>query len=401
MSKITSEILAKVAPGTPKAKRDRFLTDFNAVLPRYGITTELRVSAFLTTVCFESDYFRATEEYASGQAYDITVNRKKAIGLGNTEPGDGVKYKGRTGIQTTGKKNYARLTKKIGIRDGVDFVANPKLLSLPKYFVEGACVYWDDNNLNSFADRGKFFAIQGLVNRGSATKQAKDFPKRLEIYQRVLSILPDNFTLNSAAASLNSANKTAGSEDGAAGAETVQNEGLSESPPSIQSLVEPAGTAPESIVAVQTPVVEVEMLTVEPETPKDAAKEDVLTRIGNKAIALWTALGTAILAVGNWLASTPVYLVAAVVAGCVLLGLGWMLINWRRNESKENRASNERIEALKLEAERKKAQEEQKFALQKLTLESAMRPDLHTVRLVPPPTMLPNSGDEVVDTEQV
>jgi len=220
MSKITAEILAKVAPGTEKAKRDRFLPYFNEALPRYGITTELRVAAFLTTVCFESDYFRATEEYASGKDYDITVNRKKAIGLGNLEPGDGVKYKGRTLIQTTGKKQYQKVTDKFGLKNGVDFVENPKKLAELKWAVEGACSYWEDSRLNGYADKGKFFAIQGLVNRGSPDKTAKDYKKREGIYLNVLHILPDDFKLDSAASPIDQ-NEQAGRSEPSS--ETTQN----------------------------------------------------------------------------------------------------------------------------------------------------------------------------------
>lgn len=198
MSKITSEILEKVAPRTPKAKRDRFIPYLNECLPRYGITTELRVSAFLTTVCFESDYFQALREYASGWDYDITVNKKKALALGNTEKGDGPKYKGGTGIQTTGKNNFRDLTERIGKRDGVDFVKHPEKIAQLKYFVEGACVYWDDHNFNKLADKGKIEAIQNLTNRGDADKPAKALRDRLRIYASVLHILPDDFELDAA-----------------------------------------------------------------------------------------------------------------------------------------------------------------------------------------------------------
>lgn len=192
MGKITSEILAKVAPGTSKSKRDRFLADFNSVLPRYGITTELRVAAFLTTVCFESDYFKALAEYADGWAYDISRNRKKALSLGNTEVGDGPKYKGAGGIETTGKNNYRRLSERLG----VDFVKHPELLRTEKYFVEAACVFWDDNHFNVLADKGKFTAIQNLTNRGDADKPALGLTNRKKIYQSVLDILPNDFNLS-------------------------------------------------------------------------------------------------------------------------------------------------------------------------------------------------------------
>lgn len=191
MSKITSELLKTLTPQTPKAKRDRFLPYFNEALPRYGITNKKRVCAFLATVIMESDYLKATEEYASGWDYDISRNKKKALGLGNTSIGDGPKFKGRTLIQTTGKNNYQRVSDRIG----VDFVKNPKLLAQPKYAVEGACIYWEDNKLNSFSDKGDFFAVQGLVNRGSKLKRAKDYAKREEIYNRALSAIPNDFKL--------------------------------------------------------------------------------------------------------------------------------------------------------------------------------------------------------------
>jgi predicted chitinase len=195
MSEITSALLAQIAPGTPKAKRDRFIPFYNECLPRYGITTELRVAAFLTTVCFESDYFKALAEYADGWAYDISRNRKKALELGNTEVGDGPKYKGAGGIETTGKNNYRRLSKRLGI----DFVTHPEKLRTVEYFVEAACVFWDDNKFNKLADKGKIVAIQNLTNRGDADKPAKALKSRVAIYQHILHVLPDDFNLISAA----------------------------------------------------------------------------------------------------------------------------------------------------------------------------------------------------------
>lgn len=209
MSEITSDILAKIAPGTPKAKRDRFIPYYNECLPRYGITTELRVAAFLTTVCFESDYFKALAEYADGMAYDITRNRKKALALGNTEPGDGPKYKGAGGIETTGKKNYQRLSDRLG----VDFVNNPNLLRTEKYFVEAACVFWDDNHFNKLADQGKIIAIQNLTNRGSVNKPALALSSRVKIYQNVLHILPDDFNLSATTSAADQSNLANGPLD--------------------------------------------------------------------------------------------------------------------------------------------------------------------------------------------
>ncbi len=194
MSQITADILAKVAPHTPHALRDRFIPYFNECLPQYEITTKERVSAFLTTVCFESDYFKALSEYASGWAYDISQNPKKARELGNTVKGDGPRYKGAGGIETTGKKNYKRLSDRLG----VDFVANPGLLRTEKYFVVAACVFWDDNNFNDLADDDEITRIENITNRGSGNKTAKALDDRLAIYRVLMAFLPDDFDLSTA-----------------------------------------------------------------------------------------------------------------------------------------------------------------------------------------------------------
>lgn len=71
----------------------------------------------LATAYHESDRFRTMEEYASGSAYE---GRKT---LGNTQPGDGVRFKGRGFVQITGRRNYTDWSKRLG----VDLVGRPAL----------------------------------------------------------------------------------------------------------------------------------------------------------------------------------------------------------------------------------------------------------------------------------
>lgn len=187
---ISLELLRKIFPLTRPSQLERFVAPLNLYLPRYELTTKVRVAMFLGNVGIETDRLRTTVEYASGWAYDISRNRKKALSLGNDEVGDGPKYKGRGCLQTTGKYNYAKATENtIGII-GVDFVAEPHKLAEPDVAVWSACIYWSvQHNLNQYADELDFFSTAGAINRGSPKKKALHYAERAELYSRALELL--------------------------------------------------------------------------------------------------------------------------------------------------------------------------------------------------------------------
>lgn len=136
-----------------------FAEGLNAACMKYVIDTPPRIAQFLAQLAHESANFYYTEEIASGAVYEGRVD------LGNTQPGDGVKYKGRGLIQITGRRNYQA----VSVALGIDFVNNPTKLADRPWCCESAGWYWNDRNLNALADQDSvdgFKAITRKINGG-------------------------------------------------------------------------------------------------------------------------------------------------------------------------------------------------------------------------------------------
>lgn len=127
-----------------------------ATLQDYEIDTPLRMAHFLAQIAHESAGFQTTEEFASGEAYEGRAD------LGNTEPGDGKRYKGRGLIQLTGRANYRSLGEKLR-RDLED---DPEQAEEPALSLVIACEYWTGRRINEHADRDDLIAVTWAVNGG-------------------------------------------------------------------------------------------------------------------------------------------------------------------------------------------------------------------------------------------
>lgn len=157
-----------------KKRVPEFVEHLNSTMLQFDINTPLREAAFVAQLAHESGEFRYVEELASGAAYEGRID------LGNTQPGDGVRYKGRGLIQITGRANYQKLSDYFG----VDFVANPEWLETPEWACQSAGWFWHTRNLNVLADREDFRAITKKINGGY-----NGLDDRLTYYTRALSIL--------------------------------------------------------------------------------------------------------------------------------------------------------------------------------------------------------------------
>lgn len=143
----------KAATVSTTINAERFMPFINDTCTRFKINTPARILSFLAQVGHESAGLFYTEELASGKAYE---GRKD---LGNTEPGDGVRFKGRGLIQITGRANYKSISNDLG----VDFISSPSFLGGKNASVcsqeqlrnaaLSAGWYWNKHNINAKADK--------------------------------------------------------------------------------------------------------------------------------------------------------------------------------------------------------------------------------------------------------
>lgn len=178
-SAVSPEQLRRIMPNLSADRAAAMTPHLNRAMQEAGITTPKRAAAFIAQLAHESGQLRYFEELASGRAYE---GRRD---LGNTQPGDGTRFKGRGPIQLTGRANYAAASKALG----VDLVNNPELAARPDVGFRVAAWYWKSRGLNELADRGDFDGITRRINGGQ--NGAAD---RRQFHRRASEVLGSGFT---------------------------------------------------------------------------------------------------------------------------------------------------------------------------------------------------------------
>ena len=117
--------------------------ELNKCLEKYSINTIARVRHFLTQVTYATRYGLVLEEKASGAKYEYNNI------LGNTEAGDGDKFKGAGYLQMRGRKLYELFSASVN---------DPEVLSVgssvvaSKYALDSAGFVWKHKGLNELCD---------------------------------------------------------------------------------------------------------------------------------------------------------------------------------------------------------------------------------------------------------
>lgn len=132
-----------------------FLECLNTAMLEFHIDSLLRQACFLAQVAHESGSLKYTLELADGRDYEGRAD------LGNNQPGDGPKYKGRGLIQITGRTNTEACLAALG-RNTEDRV----YLETPMGASRSAAWFWHSRGLNDIADQGNFATLSKRINGG-------------------------------------------------------------------------------------------------------------------------------------------------------------------------------------------------------------------------------------------
>lgn len=210
---VSAAQLAIVMPRAHAAGRlAAWLAPLNAEMAAHAIDRDHRIEMFLATIAEETGELQVQSEnlnYSGARLYELfgglfasratadalaargpeaianviyaDANRAPGYRLGNTQPGDGWKFRGRGPMQLTGRGNYERFFRAVGMPADTD----PDYLLTPEGGCRSAAHFWQANGCNEIADGGDFRALTRRVNGGEF-----NMPTRLYYYglaQRAMS----------------------------------------------------------------------------------------------------------------------------------------------------------------------------------------------------------------------
>ena len=164
---------------------DKWLDPLNATFDKYDINTPKRQAGFIGQCQHESGNFKTLEENLHYSAASLMrvwpsrfpdqatadqyannpqkiANKVYAGRMGNTEDGDGFKYRGRGVLQLTGKDSYTFCGQALKL----DLTANPDLLLEPMNAMLSAGWFWNKRGLNAAADVSGWEEVTMKINGG-------------------------------------------------------------------------------------------------------------------------------------------------------------------------------------------------------------------------------------------
>jgi putative chitinase len=184
---LTLMTLKSLYPNAPAANRRHFAGQAPDLLARFAIVAHpLRLAFFLAQIGHESSGLQIQHEnldysnerlrqvwpsrFRSAASAAHYVGKPEALAnlvyggrLGNVEPGDGYRFRGRGYIQLTGRDAY----REVGKRTNLPLEDRPDIALDVAYALHIACGFWAWKNLNPVCDGGDFVAVTKRINGGT------------------------------------------------------------------------------------------------------------------------------------------------------------------------------------------------------------------------------------------
>lgn len=191
---MTLEQLLKIMPKA-RSKAGIFLPALNSAMAEFGINTPTRQASFLAQLAHESgqlvyvrelwgptpSQLRYERDFAAAWPPKVGTDRNQLpFDLGNSQAGDGSRFRGRGLIQVTGRSNYAACGKALGL----DLLAQPALLEQTVNACRSAGWFWQSRGLNRLADTGDQERVTRRVNGG-----VNGLAERLALYAAARKVL--------------------------------------------------------------------------------------------------------------------------------------------------------------------------------------------------------------------
>lgn len=182
------QLMACTGASEPDARRS--LQGIGDAMAIYAIDqTPHRIGMFLANVAVETMRL-ATLREIGGESYFLKYEGRRD--LGNVRPGDGPRYRGRGGLQTTGRANYVELRDRLRARgiDCPDFEAEPEKLEQPEWAWLSAGDYVEMRKLNAKADIGDFLGYcVGINGKNKKTGLPNHWNDRCNNWERAQKVL--------------------------------------------------------------------------------------------------------------------------------------------------------------------------------------------------------------------
>ena len=131
-------------------------------LSSLGIVSKRALVAALATIRVECPSFSPGAEKFDGDPHEYFKRYDGRRDLGNTEPGDGYRFRGRGFVQITGRYNYAHYSKVLD----VDLIGNPDAALEPGTAARIFARFFFERDLERYAEQQDWARVRRLVNGG-------------------------------------------------------------------------------------------------------------------------------------------------------------------------------------------------------------------------------------------